>query len=119
MATGIVIRVGIFFDLDVELVLLIAARVRVAHEVNRVRVETGCWSDELQLDFGFLLQRNSFDGDERVVVRIADNHPPALLAFLREEGRNDGTSHVVLALQIDVDADCLAGDDLFFVEDLE
>ena len=86
MTTGIALRVGIFFDVDVEFEFLITSRVRVAHEVDGVRVVTGCWSNEIQFDFGFLLQRNSFDGDERVVLRITDNHPPVLLAFLWRTG---------------------------------
>ena len=67
---------------DGKFVLLIAAQIRIAHVVERVLVVARTRRDKVQLHLCLLLQREPFDGQERVRFRITDNDPPAFLAFL-------------------------------------
>lgn len=53
-------------DIDREFVFLIAAQIRVAHEVKCVLVMARAWCDEVQFYFGLLLQRQPFDGQQRI-----------------------------------------------------
>ena len=68
---------------DGELVLLVAAHVRVAHEEQRVAVFAGRRRDELEPHLGLLLQRQPLDGHKVVHFHVADHDPPTLLAFLQ------------------------------------
>lgn len=67
---------------DGKFVLLIAAQIRIAHVVERVLVVARTRRDKVQLHLCLLLQREPFDGQERVRFWITDNDPPAFLAFL-------------------------------------
>ena len=67
---------------DGELVFLVAAHVRVAHEEQRVAVLARRWRNKLQPHFGFLLQRQTLYRHKVVHFHVSDNHPPAFLAFL-------------------------------------
>lgn len=49
---------------------------------------TRAGGDKVQLEFGFLLQREALDRQQRVGFRVADYDPPAFLAFL--EGNEEG-----------------------------
>ena len=73
-------------DLRLELVLLVAAEVRVGHEVERVGVAAGLGRDKVQLELGLLLQREPLDGEQRVGLGLADDDPPPLLALCAEKG---------------------------------
>ena len=68
-------------DLGLELVLLVAAEVRVRHEVERVGVAARLGRHEVQLELGLLLQGEPLDGEQRVGLGLADDDPPALLAL--------------------------------------
>lgn len=70
-------------DVQSELVLLIAAHVRVAHEEERVVVLSGHRGHKVKRDLRLLLKSKSLDRDQRVCFWIADHNPPALLAFLQ------------------------------------
>ena len=65
-----------------KLVLLIAAHVGVAHEIQQVAVFAGCWRDEVKFDLSLLLQGQALDGNETIGFGIANYHPPAFLTFL-------------------------------------
>ena len=65
-----------------ELVLLIAAHIRIAHKVQQIAVLAGRRGHEVETRFGFGLEGQAFDGDETVSLGVADDEPPGFLAFL-------------------------------------
>ena len=84
VGAGILGAVASLLDVDADLVLLVAAHVGVAHEVHRVAVPTHRGRQEVQLDLGLLLQGQALDGQQGVVLGVADHHPPALFTFLEQ-----------------------------------
>ena len=53
-------------DIDRNFVFLIAPQIRVTHEVKCILVMARGWCDEVQFHFGLLLQRQPFDGQQRI-----------------------------------------------------
>lgn len=84
-------NINIFFNyLNIESVLLIAATVRIRHEVEHVVVITGGRRHKVEADGRVLGQGEAFDGDECVLLRLTNHHPPAFVLFLQIEGRDGG-----------------------------
>ena len=81
-------------DLGLELVLLVAAEVRVRHEVERVGVAAGLGGHKVQLELSLLLEGEPLDGEERVGLGLAYDDPPTLLALRGEIGGDDGACSV-------------------------
>ena len=74
---------------DGEGVFLVTAHVCITHEVESILVcagrGRGC---ELQLEFGLVLQGQSFDGEQAVCLGAPNHHPPTFLALLHREKKN-------------------------------
>ena len=75
-------------DVDEELVHLDTAHVGVAHEEQCIVVLARGGRHIVQLHLGLLLQRESLDGQQRVVLGVANHHPPALLSLLLDTGEH-------------------------------
>ncbi len=104
-------------DVKVELVLLVATKVSVGHEVQGVTVSAGPWSDEVQNELGLLLQGQTLNGEKGVGLRITDHDPPAFFAFRGEERGDDGSGDLVFSLQFDFDVDGRAALQVVLVND--
>ncbi len=58
---------------------LVAAKVRVAHEVERELVHAGCgWRGKVELGTLAALQGHALDGQQRVGLGLAHHQPPVL-----------------------------------------
>ena len=106
-----------FPDLQVDLVFLIAAQIRVRHEKQGVGVTARPRGHEVQHELGLLLQGQPLDGQQLVGLGVADNDPPAFFALGGEEGRDDGSGDFVFPLQLDLDVDRRAGGQAVLVAD--
>ena len=92
--------------LERQLVLLIAAEVGVAHEVERVRVLARVGRRELELDLVLVCERDALDTEQRVRLDVANHQPPALLLDLRKARRvHGGDLGRLISLTLECDHD--------------
>mmetsp|Transcript_22170 Transcript_22170/g.66557 ORF Transcript_22170/g.66557 Transcript_22170/m.66557 type:complete len:686 (+) Transcript_22170:35-2092(+) len=110
-------------DVEGELVLLVAAQVRVADEVERqLGLAHLRRRHQVQPHRGRRGQRHALDREQRVGRHVRDDEPPALLLGAREARRAHAAHllHVLvhLALELDLDRHRLAGLDRVRVQHL-
>ncbi len=95
---------------------MIATKVSIRHEVERVTVTPRPGGDEVEDELGLLLQRQPLDGEQGVGLGVADNNPPTFFTFGWEKWCNDGSRHFIFAFQFDLDIDWIAALQVVLVE---
>mmetsp|Transcript_38208 Transcript_38208/g.95026 ORF Transcript_38208/g.95026 Transcript_38208/m.95026 type:complete len:287 (-) Transcript_38208:2058-2918(-) len=104
-----------------QLVLLIATKVRITHQIKRVRVLACLRCSEVELHLRILHQRDPLEAEQRIRLRVAYDEPPPLFLLLGEVWCEHfrHTSFLAFALKLHCDAHWISRRDLVGVLDLE